>query len=408
MTQCDSSLIRAYDFDFDASILTIVFKSTNEVRHYTGFPPELFWEFEESESKGKFFNSRIKAQFEVLKSGKVSDEQIAAAVSETSTHINEDGDTTVVKTKVTGYQYVGSDEVLPEGARVISPDLGITDDDIRSVDPAYSPVRDENLTREEEEALAEPAKKKTAVDGVLSQWNALVTTQPAVLKIADAKHYTTVAETLKKKVGIRDTVFGILDPIREIVYKAYKDVMERQKAILAPIDESIKADKTALLAYDQEQQRIAREAQQKAQREAEEAQERERQRQTEELRLQVASDHAETGNIEEAEASLFDETIQAPVTPVYAPYVPAATPVTAGLSGRKNWKARLISLEALVLDVAEGIKCQKEKGNLMGHAPLNVLEAKLTALNQAAKASERVDLYPGVEGFNDAVMNVRR
>lgn len=395
MTQCDSSLIRAYEFDFDASILLIVFRTNNEVRQYTSFPPELFWEFEESESKGKFFNAKIKGKFEVLKSGKVSDEQLAAAVAETSP--------VSIVLDVISKMKVPDVQPLPERE-----DLGITDDDIRSVDPAYSPVLDENLTREEEEALAEPAKKKTAVDGVLSQWNALVTTQPAALKIADAAHYTQVAETLKKKVGIRDTVFGILDPIREIVYKAYKDVMERQKAILAPIDESIKADKTALLAYDQEQQRIAREAQQKAQREAEEAAELERKRQSDDLRLQVAQQHADLGDTEQAELALSDETIQAPLMPVYAPYVPAATPVTAGLSGRKNWKARLVSLELLVLDVAEGIKCQKEKGSLMGHAPLNVLEAKLTALNQAAKASERVDLYPGVEGFNDAVMNVRR
>lgn len=401
MTQCDSSLIKAYEFDFDASILTIVFKSTNEVRHYTGFPPELFWEFEESESKGKFFNAKIKAQFEVLKSGKVSEEQLAAAVSETFVEpppVPTEAIATATEMHRLAEKATGADQ------------LGITDADIQSVDPGYnpSPVLDENLTREEEEALAEPAKKKTAVDGVLSQWNALVTTQPAVLKIADAAHYTVVAEKLKKKVGIRDTVFAILDPVRAIVYKAYKDVQDRQKGILDPMDASIKADKTSLLAYDQEQQRIAQEKQRQAQREADEAAARERQRQSEELRLQVAEQHAEAGNTEQAELALSDETIQAPLMPVYAPYVPAATPVTAGMGSRKNWKARLVNLELLVLDVAEGIKCQKEKGSLMGHAPLNVLEAKLTALNQAAKASERVDLYPGVEGFNDAVMNVRR
>lgn len=387
MTPCTSSLISAFEYDHDAEMLTIVFRTNNEVRHYTGFAPETFWEFEASESKGKFFNAKIKAKYEVLKSGKVSDEQLANALADAPA------------------------ETVPVAdvpAQTAAPDLGITDADIASVDPAYSPVMDENLLPEEEEALAQPAKKKTEVDRVLSQWNALVPTQPAGLKIVDGAHYTAVAETLKKKVSIRDLIFGILDPTRDIVYKAYKAVADRQKSVLDPMDDSIKGDKQALLAYEQEQQRIAREAQQKAQREAEEAQELERKRQTEELRLRVASEHAETGNIEEAEASLFDETIQAPVMPVYAPRVEVATPVTAGLGSRKNWKARLIDLEALVLDVAEGIKCQREKGSLMGHAPVNVLEAKMTALNQAAKASERKDLYPGVEGFNDAVMNVRR
>lgn len=456
MTKCDSSLISAYEFDFDASILLIVFKSTNEVRQYTNFPPELFWEFEESESKGKFFNSRIKAQFEVLKSGKVSDEQIAAAVAETGTpkvgiegenaspsntceeaspfgggayvpcgapatkqvYHRKDNKTYAMcagcadhNVRNRGGVYVGG-PVIEAPAAVVAPDLGITDSDIQSVDPGYnpSPVRDENLTPEEEEALAEPAKKKTAVDGVLSQWNALVTTQPAVLKIVDAAHYTQVAETLKRKVGIRDTIFGILDPIREIVYKAYKDVMERQKAILAPIDESIKADKTALLAYDQEQQRIAREVQQKAQREADEAAAKERQRQSDELRLQVAQQHAEAGDTEQAELALSDETIQAPLMPVYAPYVPPETPKIEGQSSRKNWKVdeSSINMEELVLDAAEGIKSVRAGKGTLGHAPVNVFKPNIPALNQAAKSSERPDLYPGVKAFNDAVMNVRR
>lgn len=387
MTPCTSSLISAFEYDHEAEMLTIVFRTNNEVRHYTGFAPETFWEFEASDSKGKFFNSYIKAKYEVLKSGKVSDEQLASALADAPAE-------TV--------------PVVEVPVQTAAPDLGITDADIAAADPEYSPVRDENLLPEEEEALAQPAKKRTEVDKVLSQWNALVPARPVSLKIVDKVQYSQIAETLKKKVSIRDLIFGIMDPTRDIVYKAYKAVQDRQKAILDPMDTSIKADKTALLAYDQEQQRIAQEKQRQAQREADEAAEKERQQRTEELRLQVAQEHAETGNIEEAEISLFDEAIQAPSMPVYAPRVEVETPVVAGLGGRKNWKARLINLEALVLDVAEGIKCQREKGNLQGHAPVNVLEAKMTALNQAAKASERVDLYPGVEGFNDAVMNVRR
>lgn len=403
MTQCDSSLISAYEFDFDASILTIVFKSTNEVRHYTGFPPELFWEFEESESKGRFFNARIKAQFEVLKSGKVSDEQIAAAVAES-----------LVEAPSVPVEAIAAAQAIHEAAeRATGADaLGITDADIRAADPAYSPspVLDENLTPEEEEALAQPAKKKTEVDRVLSQWNALVPARPAGLKIADSQQYTAVAETLKKKVGIRDLIFGILDPTRDIVYKAYKAVQDRQKAILDPMDENIKGDKQALLAYDQEQQRIAREAQQEAQREADEAAERERQRQTEELRLRIASEHAEAGDSEMAEASLFDETIQAPVMPVYVPRVEVATPKIAGQSSRKNWKVdeSSINMEELILDAAEGIKSVRAGKGPLGHAPANVFKPNIPALNQAAKSSERVDLYPGVKAFDDAVMNVRR
>ena len=60
MTTCDSSLIQAYEYDDSAWILTLVFKSNGDVRTYPDFPPELFSEFEASDSKGKFYNAKIK------------------------------------------------------------------------------------------------------------------------------------------------------------------------------------------------------------------------------------------------------------------------------------------------------------------------------------------------------------
>lgn len=396
MTQSDSSLISALEYDDKAEVLTIVFRSTNEVRHYTGFPPEIFWEFEESPSKGKFFNSKIKHQFEVLKSGKVSDEQLASALAATPVDIVLDG---ISKMQVPDVQ------PLPE-----RDDLGINEADIRSADPEHvtSPVLDENLLPAEEEALAQPAKKQPQVDKLLSQWNALVPATPQPLAIRDKGHYVEVAERLKKKVGIRDFVFSILDPTRDLVYKAYKSVQDRQKGLLDPMDASITADKRVLNAWNTEQERIAREAQQKAQREAEEAAAKEQARATEELRIQIAEEQAQAGDMEQAELTLSDTTIQAAPVAVYAPRVQVETPVIAGMTSRKAWKAELISLELLVLDVAEGIKHMKEKGSLGGHAPLNVLEAKMPALNQLAKANESEILFPGVRGFNDAGLSVRR
>ena len=58
----ESSMIKSIGYDPNISVLEIEFRS-GEVWQYFDFPESLWYEFESSESKGKFFHREIKNQY---------------------------------------------------------------------------------------------------------------------------------------------------------------------------------------------------------------------------------------------------------------------------------------------------------------------------------------------------------
>ena len=58
----ESSMIRSIGYDIDNQILEIEFNS-GAVWQYFDFPESLWYEFERSESQGKFFHREIKNQY---------------------------------------------------------------------------------------------------------------------------------------------------------------------------------------------------------------------------------------------------------------------------------------------------------------------------------------------------------
>ena len=58
----ESSMIRSFGYEPNSSTLEIEFNS-GEVWQYFNFPESLWYEFENSESKGKFFHREIKNQY---------------------------------------------------------------------------------------------------------------------------------------------------------------------------------------------------------------------------------------------------------------------------------------------------------------------------------------------------------
>ena len=58
----DSSMIRSIGYDFDNQVLEVEF-NTGAVWQYYDFPEHLWYEFESSDSKGKFFHREIKNQY---------------------------------------------------------------------------------------------------------------------------------------------------------------------------------------------------------------------------------------------------------------------------------------------------------------------------------------------------------
>jgi hypothetical protein len=384
MTLCDSSLIKGYEFDENSWTLTIVFATNNTARAYADCSPELFSEFESAKSKGSFYNARIKGKLESMDLGKIGEEELAPI----------------------------AEAVPPEDLTDEDP-LGITTADIQAVDPGYQPAQTpkaeesivETLAKTENVAMSVPKAGRAELQSLLDESHGLIIAVKPITSIAE---YTLVSERLQKKVTVRDRLFNILDPVRKALWDALTVTRTQHGLILDPIDASISADKQALVQWSTEQQRIAAEKQRAAQRAAEEEAQREQARRTEALRMQVAQEQAEAGDMESAEASLFDQTIVAAPVQVYTPRVEVQVPVIEGQSMRKCWSGRVTDFELLVLDVAEGIKSLKATNSLAGHAPITVLEVCQPKLNQLAKASEATLRIPGVVAENNPVMAQRK
>jgi len=65
--EMESSNLKATGYDKATLTLRVQFKSSNVLYDYKGVSSELFNEFMQSESKGRFFFTRIKGKFEFEK-----------------------------------------------------------------------------------------------------------------------------------------------------------------------------------------------------------------------------------------------------------------------------------------------------------------------------------------------------
>jgi len=59
----ESTMILGIGYDPNNAILEIEFKSNNQVWQYSDFPEHLWYEFESSDSKGKYFLREIKGNY---------------------------------------------------------------------------------------------------------------------------------------------------------------------------------------------------------------------------------------------------------------------------------------------------------------------------------------------------------
>ncbi len=159
------------------------------------------------------------------------------------------------------------------------------------------------------------------------------------------------------------------------------------KPLIATLDESARVLKSSADTYIAEQDRIRREKEQAEFAAAEK----------ERVRKQKLADNAEKkGNAEKA-----DEHRQAAAASV-APVVEKTVHVPTGMSFRTIWNAEVISLEDLVIAVADQIKAKRNgDGNIS--IPIDVLEANMTRLNSLAVAMhDKLDI-PGVKAVSRRV-----
>lgn len=211
-----------------------------------------------------------------------------------------------------------------------------------------------------------------------------------------------------------------LDDQRKAITKplddAKKQVMDLFRQPLELLDQAEGLLKRSMLTYQSEQDRIRREEQRKL----EEAAAKERARlaaeaaaaeaaaraKAEEQRRK-AEEAAAAGKAEQAAKLLAKadateqagtekaQILQTTAAVISAPIPVAEAPAATGISTRGVWKAEVSDLMALVKAVAAG------------DAPVTLLQANTTAINQTAKALKSAMNYPGIRVWQEQTLAAR-
>jgi hypothetical protein len=234
-----------------------------------------------------------------------------------------------------------------------------------------------------------------------------IATEMMALRVTDAKSYAEAGEQLKYLAQCQELATGFLDPIRACLLKPYQQAQQFLKAATDPFALATNHVKRQRMTWADEQERIRQAEQDRLRREQEAKAEEERKARGEQMTLNAVDEALASGDVATAE-KLVAEPIQAPGEYIPPVHVESVVPETKGLSKRKNWKAEVVSLEDLVLSIAEGICSLRDGKGLQGHAPLTFIEINQTAINQAAKSQEKAMSYPGLKAYNDAVESVRK
>jgi hypothetical protein len=149
-------------------------------------------------------------------------------------------------------------------------------------------------------------------------------------QVTTAEQYQTVGNELMRIKGMRKRLDEMFDPGIKAAHEAHKVAVANKKKYTDQLDQAESTIKRALLVYNQEQQRIAREKEAELRRLAEEQAARER-----EKLLKQAVKAEEKGNDGKAE-ELFEQAENViPLTPIVTPQVQKVE----GIATRKTWKA---------------------------------------------------------------------
>jgi hypothetical protein len=436
-TLCDSTLISEYRYDDETWTLALRFRGTGELRLYAEFPPDVADDFEASASKGKFFNAHIARQYPVqkLESGPTLDPpppvaadpeleaDIAALEAEwvrdapapkeaeplSLQGLLADADAPIAATSYGGL----SRSLFPDPpihfppARSSFAVNGFDAQEVAQPEVSQNEIKlplPEPQILSPEQAVAVISPKSPKADALTAEAHRLAAIG---IDVSDHASYTQLFNHTQRLTTVRKALFDLIDPYREIAYRAYEAIQTLNKTRLGPPDLAIKGNKIKLVVYEQVQEAKRAEAQRLADVAAAAAAEAERLRIQEELTLAEVGDAFALGDTARAE-ELFENPIAVAPLPSYAARVAgyAPPPVKGGSTG-KNWKAVVTDKEALILDIAAGIEFFKKNGHLGGHAPVTFLTLNEVAMNAEAKAKEKQLVYPGVHAENQPVKRIK-
>jgi len=166
--------------------------------------------------------------------------------------------------------------------------------------------------------------------------------------VTDAPSYSLAGELLLGIKALRRKIAETFDPHIARAFAAHRALTKEKGDAEAPLTEAEGVLKTALVSYDQAQQRIQREEQARQDRIAREQAERDA------LARAVAMEaegrqFGDDAMVAEAHA-LVEQAIAAPAPAL--PFVPKATPKVAGIAMRTTWSCQCADLAALIRFVA--------------------------------------------------------
>ena len=190
------------------------------------------------------------------------------------------------------------------------------------------------------------------------------------IQIKTPAHYEQAGDMLKSIKALRKEVDDAFDDIIKKAHEAHKAAVSKKKEHELPLQQAETILKSGMLAFQQEQQRRAREEQARLEEQA--------RKEREKLEARAAAAEAK-GKAERA------EELRTQAATVPTPIVSIETPRVSGVSTRETYRAVVIDLQALV------------RGIMEGKVPVLAVMPDMTFLNGQARLQKSAMRYPGVK-----------
>lgn len=212
--------------------------------------------------------------------------------------------------------------------------------------------------------------------------------QAKALLIVTNEDREQAEQIMKDLDAMGKAVFAYLDPPRAKAWEDYQYHKKRLDEAYNPIVNGKKEFKQTCIAWDDEQERLRKEAEQQAQ---EEARKRE-----EEAQLAAALEAEQSGDKETAEAILAEPVQVAPVI------MPRTAPAPSRLSaGRTFWYATVTNVKELCKAIGAGTASTEFVIGLDKDKKTGIISSP--ALNKLAAAMKNTMNVPGVQAKSKTV-----
>ena len=204
------------------------------------------------------------------------------------------------------------------------------------------------------------------------------------LTIVDQATYDkAVAARTRAKQFIKDAT-DFWDSIIAPARAHYQNLLDKKKAAIGPVENGVAVINRAIIGWDNDQERLRREAQRKIEEEA--------RRKAQEERIEEAVHAEQLG----ASPELIDTILDTPTVPVKLEKAAPTYQKSSQVVTRSNWKAE-------VTDFAELVKFVAANPTF-----IELLMPNQSAINALAKAQKGSMTIPGLHAYDDRVVATGR